>query len=132
VVCVGWQAKPLFSQLGYNVPVEGVHGQMLALSAPGVTIKNNVYSWQALHWWGTHRRPDRITRENKPEEGFPRLTNHLYGLQIDNGVIKFGGDRVLGDLKSRVLPDGIEANYEHVTRLFPALKGRDIIGSWAG
>eukprot|EP01084_Bolivina_argentea_P229746 387688_1 len=70
------------------------------------------------------------TRENvKP---YKRVTSHLYGVQLTNGVLKFGGDRVQADLDSFVLQDGIEENYETVTRLFPQLKNEPIIGSWGG
>jgi len=130
LICVGWQAKEIAGWRGHNVPVEGVHGQMIAFNEPDVKLNHHFYGWEALTYWGVHKMKDRTTRQ--PVEPYERLTRHFYGLQIANGSIKVGGDRIKRDLAGEVLEDGTESTRQHVGELIPRLKGAPILGQWSG
>ena len=58
-----------------------------------------------------------------------RTTRHFYGLQIGNGVLKFGGDRVRGDRAGGVLDAGIEVTRAHVAEILPALADAPLLGA---
>jgi len=130
LICVGWQAKEIAGWRGHNVPVEGVHGQMIAFNEPDVKLNHHFYGWEALTYWGAHKMKDRTTR--LPNEPYERLTRHFYGLQIKSGAIKVGGDRIKRDLAGEVLEDGTESTRQHVGELIPRLKGAPILGQWSG
>uniref|UniRef100_A0A7S3UZS2 Cytochrome b5 heme-binding domain-containing protein n=2 Tax=Aplanochytrium stocchinoi TaxID=215587 RepID=A0A7S3UZS2_9STRA len=130
VLCVGWKVRSLAKMLGHVVPVNGMHGQMFAMNSSKVNLVNNIYGLEGITYWTKNRAKHQNTRDlNEP---FERLTNHLYGVQIKNGVLKFGGDRILRDLEGEVLEDGIEANLKVVRRIFPDLENEPIIGQWSG
>mmetsp|Transcript_1267 Transcript_1267/g.1496 ORF Transcript_1267/g.1496 Transcript_1267/m.1496 type:complete len:573 (+) Transcript_1267:60-1778(+) len=130
VLCLGWKVREFAAMLGHTVPVRGMHGQMFAMNPTKLNLTNNLYGLEGIVYWTKNRVKHQHTR--KTEEPYERLTNHLYGVQIKNGVLKFGGDRVLKDLNGKVLEDGIEANVKVVKRIFPQLKDEPIIGQWSG
>ena len=129
LLCNGWQAGRLAGLLGHKLPVRGVHGQMFAMRHPEVTLRHNIYSWEGPHFWATHPR---LGHQNTLDEAHNRLTRHLYGLQIAGGTLKFGGDRMAGDMAGEVVEAGVASNVEHVLELLPGLRGCPIIGTWSG
>eukprot|EP01084_Bolivina_argentea_P062284 113888_1 len=131
VLCTGYKCNQHAKLLGYNVPVKPMHGQMFALSVgKDFELSNNIYGLEGVTYWRKNKGKSKSTRENIPP--YKRVTSHLYGVQLSNGVLKFGGDRIQTDLNSFVLQDGIDENYKTVTRLFPQLKNESIVGSWGG
>eukprot|EP00121_Abeoforma_whisleri_P016584 Awhi_evm1s15210 len=130
VICTGWTAKDFAAQVDHNVPVKAMHGQMFAISCPDLKLNNNIYGLEGVTHWRKNRMKHQATRES--EAPYKRITSHLYGVQLANGILKFGGDRILGDLNGKVLEDGIDDNYETVIRIFPQLKDVPILGSWSG
>ncbi|KNC83400.1 hypothetical protein SARC_04341 [Sphaeroforma arctica JP610] len=130
VICTGWKAKEHAAMIGCDVPVKAMHGQMFAISHPDFKLNNNVYGLEGVTYWRKNKVKHQTTRENTAP--YKRITSHLYGVQLANGVAKFGGDRVQANLDGIVLEDGIEDNYNTVTRLFPQLKGVPMLGSWSG
>jgi glycine/D-amino acid oxidase-like deaminating enzyme len=56
----------------------------------------------------------------------------LYGNQIANGVLKFGGDRVADYLGNEVQAEGIQMSFDHICEVVPSVKECEITGAWAG
>eukprot|EP00808_Paulinella_micropora_P010291 g60298.t1 len=131
LLCVGWKANEMLQALGHAdlVPVAGMHGQMFATQHPSLQLKHMLYSYEGPHHWMTKGDKHRSTLEATPP--YKRVTRHLYGNQIANGVLKFGGDRVRTDV-GHVLEDGIQVSFDHICEVLPAIKDCTILGSWSG
>ena len=123
--CTGWQA----SQLDPKVAVEPIHGQMAAFYLPGKRLNHNLYSWEALTDWHSQKRKHRCTLD---PDSLQRNTRHFYGLQLENGMFKFGGDRIKGDHDGKVFLDGISTSVSQTHEILPVMKDAAVIGSWSG
>jgi glycine/D-amino acid oxidase-like deaminating enzyme/predicted heme/steroid binding protein len=130
LICTGWIASTMAKWLGHNVPVKPMHGQMFATTHPDIQLKHSLYSWEGPHYWATHKDPERSTLD--AAEPHERTTRHLYGNQIANGTLKFGGDRVAAYLDNETIPAGIQMSFDHICEVLPAIKECEIVGSWAG
>ncbi len=124
----------LASKLSHNVRVKSVHGQMLALSIhdPALTLKHMYYSFEAPLFWADPKNKKFETNVTIHPDTHARLTSYLYSAPLSSSshnMVKFGGDRILGDRQAVVDVDGLRHTEQNVYRYFPMLKGRsDVVG----
>lgn len=103
---------------------------MFAVQHPSLRLNHMLYSYEGPHHWISTRDRYRATLE--AEQPYKRITRHLYGNQISNGILKFGGDRVRTDLAGHVLKEGIDVSHGHICEVIPAVRSCEVLGSWSG
>ena len=131
VIAAGPWCRDIGSMLNLRIPVYPVRGQMWSTGPVPTRLFHALGAAESTLYW--HRNPDNnddIPPELTHQDNV-RLTRHLYGRQIRNGEIIFGGDRQLTRIKT---PDeaGIETNRNHVIEIFPFLRQFPIKRNWAG
>ena len=132
LLCTGWKVRDHAAFLGHEIPVRPVHGQMFATINEKIKLNHNLFSWEGPHFWGTNPTLGHQDTLEVEEGKFKRRTRHLYGLQISNGTLKFGGDRLTGDMDGKVFVEGIRTTVEQVKEIIPGLNGCEIKGWWSG
>lgn len=135
LLCAGPWDNPLAAQLSHDVPVKPMHGQMLAVRLPpGLPeLKHLLFSYEGPLYWAKNRDGHNSTLGPLPE--LERKTNHFYGVQsaTADGVCKFGGDRVAGDLGGVPISEGLEATKRKLADLLPIFADAPVIGrGWGG
>lgn len=130
LLCAGWFDSELAAKLGHSVPVKAMHGQMFSTHMHGSMpdLQHILFSYEAPEYW--RRTGDKSTLDS--EAPHARNVHHLYGLQIGNGTLKFGGDRVIGDYGGKVFEEGLEFTRQRVGQIIPALKNCSMTGAWGG
>jgi glycine/D-amino acid oxidase-like deaminating enzyme len=134
LLCAGHHDASLSKLLGHDVPVKGMHGQMFAAHLPPSSppLRHMIFSYEGPYYWQMNRDRGNSTLD---VTNLARRCHHIYGLALEgsNGVVKFGGDRVIGDRNGVVIEKGLQETYERVEQLFPQYKGMERIGEgWGG
>ncbi|KAK3282713.1 hypothetical protein CYMTET_9556 [Cymbomonas tetramitiformis] len=138
VIAAGAWAPAVGRQLGLDIPVVPVKGQMWATTPqpPGV-IKRVIYAAESHSFWAQKcttdyalGSPANVTHDAHTKQ---KLVRHVYGRQCRDGRIIFGGDRVVCDASDyKIDQDGIRLNQEHIAELLPVVKGLEVETTWSG
>jgi sarcosine oxidase subunit beta len=132
VLAAGAWCAALGQQLGLQIPIVPVRGQMWATASLPPRVFQVISAAESSLCWHTNPGNDAHTPPELTHRGDTRLTRHLYGRQTRAGAIIFGGDRQLvGDNKTPD-PAGIAVNHGQASEVLPLLRHLPIARTWAG
>jgi sarcosine oxidase subunit beta len=129
VIAAGAWCAPVGAQLGLDIPIVPVRGQMWATAPAPPRVFQTISSAESQHAW--HLDPGGEPPFLTIRKG-ARVTRHLYGRQRRDGEIIFGGDREEAGWNATPDPAGIEVNRAHAAEVLPFLAGPPIVRTWAG
>jgi len=125
IVCGGWRTTRLCAQLGEEVPVFPVTGQMFGIKLPSLRLNSIFSTYESKYvWYNKQSVPAYTTHAHL---GASPSARHLYGRQLVNGLIVVGGHRVVGKLE-HISDEMFQENYEHACEIFPQLKAGKVVG----
>lgn len=129
IICAGDGTTRLCAQLGEEVPVFPVTGQMFGIKHPTLRLSTIFSTYESkCVWYNKQSIPPYTTHAHI---GALPNVRHLYGRQLCNGLIVIGGHRVVGKV-DYISKQMFEENYEHACEIFPQLKGGKVVGKWHG
>lgn len=131
VLAAGVWCRELGAQLGLEIPVFAVRGQMWATESLPPRIFHCISAAESELAWHNKPYSDEQTPRELTHRGEQRVTRHLYGRQTYSGEVIIGGDR---QINVERLPDlaGIALNHQHACELFPFLHQHPIKRTWSG
>ena len=132
ILAAGAWCGPLGRQLGLQIPVIPVRGQMWATEPLPPRVFHSLSAAESPMHWSALPGSDADTPPELTHVGGRRVTRHLYGRQTRDGEIIFGGDRQMAGYDKTVDPDGTEVNFGHVAELIPMLRQLSISRAWSG
>jgi sarcosine oxidase subunit beta len=132
VIAAGAWCREIGAQLGLDIPITPVRGQMWATASLPPRVFHTIGSVESALYWHHHPRSDPGTLPELTHRGEERLTRHLYGRQTRDGEIIFGGDRQAAGHNKTPEPQGIEVNRGHAAEVLPLLRDLPLRRHWAG
>ena len=132
ILAAGAWCGPLGRQLGLQIPIIPVRGQMWATEPLPPRVFHSISAAESPMHWSAFPGSDAETPPELTHVGGRRVTRHLYGRQTRDGEIIFGGDRQMAGYDKTVDPDGTEVNFGHVAELIPVLRQLSISRAWSG
>jgi glycine/D-amino acid oxidase-like deaminating enzyme len=132
VLAAGPWCAALGAQLGLDIPIVPVRGQMWATGPIAARVEHVIGSSESIMHWQGAPGGDGGAPPFLTHRGNARVIRHLYGRQTRDGAIIFGGDRQLVGFDKTPDAGGIAVNRGHAAEVLPFLRDIPVARTWAG